>query len=388
MLLLLAVAVQIGAQGVPTGCDDCTLRLALASDKPSYEVGEPITLSVQLTNAGRRPVIVEHTSDVTGRHDGYRFDVIDEGGHRVADPGAGAASLLEAIGGYASINPGGSDDRQFLLNHHVAPLKPGRYVVKARFGSRFVGRGAAVESNAVAIVIVPTSPERMRQRIVDLTSRVGDDPGGAATLLGFTGDRAAIPTVIDLLYRKDDQIAARAMDALLYFDTATVRESLLDALRRQGPSDRMIWFLVVKLSAPPPDTERFLLAALQSRDPDTRAAAVDGLRLSNRGNAPDLFVPLAAMLTDSVAKVRQRAASAVGQYADRRAFNALRSVVADSDSEVSEQATIAIGWVATAAAEGSSTRTEAIDLLREIAAGTRAGNSRQARYWLSRVGAK
>jgi hypothetical protein len=382
--LLLAVAVQIGAQEVPPGCDGCTLRLALASDKAGYEVGEPITLSVQLTNAGRRPVIVEHTSDVTGRHDGYRFDVIDEAGHRVADPGAAAVSLLEAIGGHDSLYPGGRDDRQFLLNHHVAPLKPGRYVVKARFGSRFVGRGAAVESNTIAIVIVPTSPDRVRQRIVDLTSRMGDSPG-VATLLGFTGDRAAIPAVIDLLYRKNDQLAARAMDALLYFDPATVRESLMDALRRRGPSDRMIWFLVVILNAPLADTQQFLLAALQSRDPDTRAAAVEGLRLSNRGNAPDLFAPLAAMLTDSAAKVRHRAASAVGRYADRRAFDALRSVVADSDPDVSAQATIAIGWIATAAAQGSGMRTEAIDLLREIAAGTRAGDSRQAKQWLAWV---
>jgi hypothetical protein len=380
--------VQIGPQGAPAGCDDCTLRLALASDKPGYEVVEPITLSLQLTNAGRRTIVVEHTSDVTGRYDGYRFDVIDEGGNRIADPGAGAVSLLEAIGGYASIDPGRSDDRQFLLNHHVAPLKPGQYVVKARFGSAFVGRGAAVESNAVAIVIVPTPSERVRQRILDLTSRIGDDPGGAATLLGFTGDRAAIPAVVDLLYRKDDQIAARAMDALLYFDAATVGQSLLDALRRQGPSERMISFLVVRLNAPASDTQRFLLAALQSQDPDTRAAAVEGLRLSNRGNAPDLFAPLAAMLADSVARVRHHAASAVGQYADRRAFDALRSVVADSDPDVSEQATIAIGWVANAAAQGSSTHAEAVDLLREIAAGTHAGNSQQARYWLSRAGAK
>jgi hypothetical protein len=386
--LLLAVAVQIGPQGMPAGCDDCTLRLKLASDKTTYEVGEPITLSVELTNTGRNGLVVAHTSDVTGRHDGYRFEAFDEAGHRIPDPGAAAVSLLEAIGGYVSIRPSDHDDRQFLLNYYVAPLKPGRYVVSGRFAAELVRRGLVVESNAIAIVVVPTPPARMRQRIAELIDRAGSDPAGAATFLGFTGHAAAIPPVVDLLYFKDDRVAAAAVDALLYFDPGAVRALLLEALSRRGPRDRMIHFLVVRLKAPPAAVQPNLIDALVSTDGEVRAAAVEGLRLSNAANDPRLFAPLSAMLKDPVAAVRQRTAAAVGQYADQRALEALRPAVEDPDPEVSEQATIAVGWVAVRAARDSDTRADAIAVLRAVADGERAGSSSQAKYWLSRVGSK
>jgi HEAT repeats len=382
--LLLTVALQVGA-GMPAACDDCTLRLEVSADKATYEVGEPIIVSVQLTNVGSRTVMIDHTSDVTGRHDGYRFDVFDETGRRVPDPGAAAVSLLESIGGYVTINSGSHDQRQFVLNYHVAPLNPRRYLVRARFAAALVRRGFAIESNAISITVVATPPERMRQRLADL---VAGDPATAAPLLGFTGDPAAIPAVIDLLYSTDDRIAARAMDALLYFDSAVIQPPLLDALRRRGPRDRMIWFLTVKLAASPAVIHPVLLAALRLPDPDARAAAVEGLRLSNRDSDPDLFVPLATLLRDADSRVRQRAASAVGQYRDPRALDALRPALADPDRDVSEQATIAIGWVATGAAEDSKTRTEAIGLLRAIAAADLPGSSAQAKYWLSRVEVK
>jgi hypothetical protein len=64
--LLLIVALQEPAQGVSASCDDCALQFDLAADKAVYEVGEPIALSVQLTNAGSEAALAQHTSDVTG----------------------------------------------------------------------------------------------------------------------------------------------------------------------------------------------------------------------------------------------------------------------------------------------------------------------------------
>jgi len=218
--LILAAVLQ-----TPSPCDDCRLRLALASDKSAYEVGEPITVSVELTNIGRAGIMVEHTSDVTGRIDGYRLDVFDDAGDRVPDPGEAAVSLLKSLVGYESINPGAHDHRQFLLNYHVRPLKPGRYLVRCRFGSSLVGRGSATESNALSITVVPTPPERMTRRIADLVAGMGTDSARAATLLGFTGNAAAIPAVIEALYSRSDHVAVSAMDALLYFDASTVQQA-------------------------------------------------------------------------------------------------------------------------------------------------------------------
>jgi HEAT repeat protein len=287
-----------------------------------------------------------------------------------------------------SLLPRATDSREFLLNYHVTPVKPGRYAVKGIFQSPYVQRGIRIESNTVAITVVETRAERVRLRIANLLRHVDADPARTATLLGFTGNPEAIPSVVDLLYSASDHVTAAAVDALLFFDPAAVRQSLLDALNRRGPRDRMIYFLVVMLRTPLALTQAPLLNALRSADSEARAAAVEGLRLSNRASDPKLFAPLAAVLRDPVSQVRHRAASAVGQYVNQHALDALRPVVADPDPDVSEQATIAVGWVADASPRESKTRADAVELLRALAASSRRGTSEQAKYWLSRVGAR
>ena len=316
--LCIILTVVFGAAGVVRGqepakvCESCQLRFDLAVERNTYEVGEPLQLSLRLTNLGTTEIQVRHTSDVTGRHDGYRFAVLDEDGRQVADPGAAAISLLGALGGILSVPPRGTDNRRLTLNYHVAPLKPGRYSVKGWFGSSNPQPGRDAESNRVVISIQPTSADRLRQRVSDLTRDLEVDARRGAAFLGFTGDAAAIPPLVDLLYRRDDGLQVAALDALLYLDRGTVEESLLAALEQRGARERMVHFLVVNIATPNAVIRPLLVQALRSADGDARAGAVEGLRLSNSAHDPELFAALAAMLSDPVAAVRHKASAAVG----------------------------------------------------------------------------
>ena len=122
-------------------------------------------------------------------------------------------------------------------------------------------------------------------------------------MLGFTGDVAAIPPLVDLLYRKDDGVQVAALDALLYLDRGAVEESLLDALKQRGARERMVHFLVVNITTPNALIRPVLIQGLRSADSDARTGAVEGLRLLNSAHDPELFAPLAAMLRDPVAAV-------------------------------------------------------------------------------------
>jgi hypothetical protein len=133
VFLVAALQAGLARQEVAAPCDPCELRFDLAADKQQYEVGEPIGLAIRLTNVGTRPVAIQHSSDITGRDDGYRFEVFDESGNRVADPGLRSLSLLGSLGGTYPLAPGSRDSRQLTLNYQVAPLKQGRYRIQGRF---------------------------------------------------------------------------------------------------------------------------------------------------------------------------------------------------------------------------------------------------------------
>jgi len=388
--ILISTGAAVGgqAQEPVTRCESCRVRFDVETEKVTYEVGEPIVLSIRLTNVGTGQVQVQHTSDVTGRHDGYRFEVFDGDAHQLPDPGKAAISLLGALGGTVSVPPGGTDSRRLTLNYQVAPLKPGRYSIRGVFDSSYPQGGLHAESNSVVISIQPTPTESIGQRVNGLVRNVAADPRHVAPYLGFTGEAAAIPPLIDLLYHKEDGVQVSALDALLYPDRRAVEESLLDALRRRGPRERMVHFLVVNLAIPNVLIRPLLVQALRSADEAARMGAVEGLRLSNSEYDPELFAPLAAMLRDPVAGVRHKASAAVGGYQNQQALAALTPLVDDPDGSVSEQTTIAIGWIAQGGAIGSDTRRAAIDVLRRAAKSDHRAVAEQARKWLANVGAQ
>jgi hypothetical protein len=363
-----------------------TVRLELAPDKKTYEVGEPIVLTLRLINAGSLPLQVPVSSEVTGRHDGYSFQVQNDRGETLKDPCHEYIALMHSVGGSESVQPGNSYTRDLLLNYRVPPLVPGKYNVKGIFQPRGEGQKPPVESAEVTFRVVATPPANLEKRITRLAEelRAGGDARRLAPLLGFTGHGGAAGPLIDLLYAEKDGVQVDAAQALLYLDRDTVKKSLLEALRARGPRDRMVHLLVVPLQAKPEDVTPLLVRWLEDKDGAARHAAVYGLALSNRGKAPELLPLLGQRLNDPLATVRIRAAAAVGAYQNAAALKALKPVVHDPDPGVSEQAVIAVGWIAAAAQPGSAVRKEAIAVLRDMAR-TGGRPAEQATSWLEKV---
>jgi hypothetical protein len=358
----------------------------LSLDKTTYEVGEPIVLSLRLTNSGSVPLKVPVSSEVTGRHDGYSFHVKNDKGQVLKDPLHEYIALMHSVGGSESVQPGSSYTRDLLLNYRVPPLEPGKYTVKGIFQPRGEDQKAQAESAEVTFQIVATPPANLEKRVARLAEelRGGGDARRLAPLLGFTGHAGAVAPLIDLLYAKADGAQVAAAQALLYLDRDTVKKSLLDSLRTRGPRDRMVHLLVVPLQAKAEEVTPLLAGRLDDQDGATRHAAVYGIDLSNRVKSAELLPLLEKRLKDPLPAVRQRAATAIGTYQNAAALKALKAVVHDPDPGVSTQATIAVGWVAAAAKPDSHVRKEAIDVLRDV---MRSGGrpAEQATYWLQKV---
>jgi hypothetical protein len=363
-----------------------TLRFDLAPDKMTYEVGEPIVLTLRLTNSGSLPLQVPVSSEVTGRHDGYSFQVQNDKGETLKDPCHEYITLGHSLGGSKSVQPGDSHTRNLLLNYRVPPLKPGKYTLKGTFQPRGEGQKSQAKSADVTFRIVATPPANLEKRVARLAEelRGKGDAGRLAPLLGFTGYAAAAGPLIDVLYAERDGAQVAAAQALLYLDKDTVKKSLLNSLKTRGPRDRMIHLLIVPLQAKAEEVTPLLVRWLEDKEGATRHAAVYGLALSNGAKAPELFPLLELRLTDPLAMVRHRAAAAIGAYQNAAALKALKAVVHDPDPGVSEQATIAVGWVAAAAKPNSAVRKEAIEVLRDV---VRSGGrpAEQSTYWLGKV---
>jgi HEAT repeat protein len=385
LIVLAALALGSAEPAGPRPKDDkdMNIRLTLSLNKDRYEVGEPILVTLRLTNTGRTPLEVPHSSDVTGRHDGYSFEVRNDRDETLKDAGTEAVALMHSVGSTTSIPPGDSSSRELLLNYRTLPLRPGKYTVRGKFQAR--GDGQA-ESPREAFLIVETPAARTDDRVARLVKELkeGADAQRIAPLLGFTGSAKAIDPLLDLLHAETDGVQVSAADALLYLDRDSVRKALRDSLKTRAPSSRLAHLLVVTLQAKPAEVVPLLLPWLEDRDGDSRCAAVQGLAWANRTKAPELFAPLKARLADALPRVRLKAAAAIGAYQDAEALRSLKAVVGDPDPGVSEQATIAVGWVAMAAKPESAVRKEAIDVLRAAArAGGRSGE--QAVYWLEKV---
>ncbi len=362
------------------------VRMTLSRNKDRYEVGEPIVLTIRLTNTGPTPLAVPSSSEVTGRHDGYSFEVRNDRDETIKDPGNEYITLLHSLGSSTAVAPGGSSTRELFLNYRVPPLRPGKYTVQGRFQPR--GEGQA-ESPRETFRIVETPAARLAERVSGLAKELKDgaDAQRIAPLLGFTGSPQALGPLLDLLHGEADGAAVSAAQALLYLDRDVVRKALLGSLKTRGPSSRLVHLLVVPLQARADEVIPLLVPWLEDRDGRARYAAVEGLALANRAKAPELFARLKARLGDSLPRVRQRAAAAIGVYQDAEALKALKAAVRDPDPGVSEQATIAVGWVAMGAQPDGALRKEAIAVLREVArAGGRSGE--QAAYWLAKVEGK
>jgi RNA polymerase sigma factor (sigma-70 family) len=362
-------------------------RLAIMLDKKSYEVGEPIKLTVSLSNVSDTPFDVPATSDSRGQYDTtFSFVVKNDKGAVLQHPGRGKFAAMSVLGGQQALPPGKFYTREFLLNYQISPLTPGEYRVHAVFqpGSAAGPRDVRAQSPEVTIQIADTPPAEVQARVARLAKelRDGGESQNIAPHLGFTGREEAIAPLIDLFYREPKSM--EPIHALLYLDLDKVRPALAESIKTRGPRYTMMHFVAHVLRVKAEKLIPLLTPWLDDKDGESRYGAVEGLALANRRSAPELFPLLEKRLKDPLAKVRQRASSAIGAYRDAAALQALKTVVRDPDAGVSEQATIAIGWVAKAAPAESDLRQEAVALLREMS-NTTGRPAEQAKYWLGQV---
>ncbi len=368
-----------------------SVRLGLSLDKRAYEVGEPISATIEITNIGSAVALVPESSDFTGRHDGYNFEVRRDNDELIAAAFNEYITQMQSIGGEKTIQPKSVYHRQLLLNYRVLPLRPGHYSVRCLYQPFFSsnpGQNFKTISSIVAFEVAETPPLMVQQRIQELTQKLkaGQEVALTARLLGFTGDDAAIAPLLEVLGQKEDHAQVAAAEALLYLNHDSVRTALLTLLEKHEPNARLVHLLLVPLQAPPEQVIPLLMPWLENGDTDARYGAVEGLSLANFPKQnPQLLAPFITRLSDSSPHVRLRAASAVGAYQNTAALDALKRSISDPDPNVREQATIAIGWLGASTTAATSLRQAAVDALLVVLQSNDTGRAReQAAYWLGK----
>jgi HEAT repeat protein len=253
--------------------------------------------------------------------------------------------------------------------------------------ARFAKAGEIrAESVRISFEILETPPARLRARVSGLAHDLTDtNARQMAPLLGFTGDASAVAPLVQRLYSFDRGAQVAAADALLYLNPERVREGLWNYIGTRGPRETLVYLLSLLSGLENPEAGRLLARWLGARNADARAAAVHGVAISNRSKDPELFEPLKLRLGDPIPAVRRNAVMAVSAYANEAAFEALKPAVQDANPDVRAQASSAVGWIAAAAAPGSSLRRDAVAVLKSIVQLGCADEKRPAIYYLEKI---
>ncbi len=212
------------------------------------------------------------------------------------------------------------------------------------------------------------------------------DPGiraSAIETLAARGDEGSIPYFVDSLLDADYRIraaAATAMVELLLNEKSAVREIALKNLQIQAGNKNKSFSLLVNAMSNCGTKERTLLSAdlykatvlynsaetrltalktlADSNDPnfffafctaiikeksdDNRLFAIAHLGRLKVRNAKVYDALVRALLKDSSAEVRSKAAWAFGEIGDIKAENAFKKATSDSDKKVQKEANIAL----------------------------------------------
>jgi len=345
----------IFAMGLPVlvRADGPQLDIRLRLDKAKFEVGEAIPATISIVNNGNTDYLLQASTEPTGALDGWSFTVTDSEGVMVACPTA----LLRSsnwIGSWLTLRRHEKSERKFFLNHWVAPMVPGQYVVTASYLPRTVAGNVprdwpVVQTSRIAFHIAPTTSTKLDVRI----SRLGDDAAKgdllAVDFLGFTGENAAIAPLLDAVYSDDLRVQRRAAFALSYLiDRPAVIEAGIARVKEHGPNPVLAEWLS-QAGASMQTLLPLYFAAVSSNAANQRAGAFTGLRLCLGSSAlttsEAVFVRRAMRrgLQDADSRVRYEAVlgTKLADDADTIAeFNKL--VRSDSASRVREAAAAAL----------------------------------------------
>ena len=208
IIILVLFTAWIGAVATVSANDEYPgLTLELVVEKPRFEIGEPIDITLRFLNTGERTLqVAHHTYDRSGRMTSFGFAVTNSAGILARDPIAGS---LGDIGGgifvYEPLPPRGRYEQTLTLNEWFCFEVPGTYVVRAHPGIVEVptdesfarGTRVAVESKPLTIEIVPFDPQARKALLARLESQLSGSDNttrrDAMRRLRFLVDERAIP---------------------------------------------------------------------------------------------------------------------------------------------------------------------------------------------------
>ncbi|MEO6908002.1 MAG: hypothetical protein ABI210_08945, partial [Abditibacteriaceae bacterium] len=271
---------------------------------------------------------------------------------------------MHSLGSQVTILPQQNHIEKLWLNYRTNPLSPGKYSVVAVYHP-FFQKQTYGASQPVAFEVHPAAPSeaavRVRQIIEQI--KISPEPDRLVPLLGFTGLSAAIPPLIDLAYDKSESVRVAAVQSLGYLDRVMVQDALMKALQQRGPSDRMIFSLVV-IYHPNPELIRPMLEHwLDDNNPGKRSEALEGLSWLPFNHDENMLGKFVALLGDSDATVQQRAVVMVYQYDNAVALEALFKATSTAEAGGRSQAASAIGWSASSKESSPQLSTDATDKL-------------------------
>lgn len=333
------------------------------ADKAGYFVGEPIYVTLRVTNKGKSPISFPDGGDYrgTGRHERFTVRAWDAAGRQVPDP-IKPSGFGGGLGGDRTIRPGETYTDAVLVNLWCPLTKPGQYTVECR---RTVNvrttEGYAPEEALPAVPITSRLTITVRRdeaalakylkRLPDRLDGRGEDdaakglPNGTSVMrtrdelraLALARNGPAFD-VIAALARRPGTFRAEAIQWLEAYGKDKAGPALLELARSTpdgvGPAAgdenarRTALDALVRLGAD--GVGPVLLDALSSADAGVRAAAVMDCA---RARPPGCFAKLMAMADDPAPIVRRYLGAALAAYGDAKAVPVLVKLLNDPDPD-------------------------------------------------------
>jgi hypothetical protein len=118
--------------------------------KPSYRVGEPVTLQLQIKNVGDKPVTFRVGGQQRGPRDNqFRFLAYRSGGYGKAIPDSGDPTNFGGLAGWQDLKPGEVFSRDVDLSHWFKFTEPDSYRITGLYELELFAKPDASYGNRI-----------------------------------------------------------------------------------------------------------------------------------------------------------------------------------------------------------------------------------------------
>ena len=331
-MLALLTAATLSAQDV---------EARFATDKTDYLAGEPLFVTLTITNKGGAPVWIDFKfSDAPMFCENFTLEV--PGAEAPAHWGCGYAGSLREQ--FKEIPPSGSIAVRRLLNKQFRLQRTGAYAIHAHtslvvrnqdlFGSPPIEQFEVTD--ALRVVLQTSNEGQLKAAfqplVEDLSSADEMKQGEAATAITVL----APPFLQDVLIEMtNSKYAYAAVEALRKADTPKTREALASIASGSGDSALRVE-AINNLGRTGDATYLSVLTQLLASDDKTiQFAAAEAAGVLGGSKA---FSQIVALVSSSAAPTRVAGAGGLGHTRTRQAVPVLIQMLLDSDSNVRQAA--------------------------------------------------